>query len=840
MNSSTEELFKTIERRDSAMLSSNIVALSSVESIKKDFVAKDREKLYTDAKPIFDSYKTKFGITHMYFIGLDGKVFLRVHEKKTYGDLVTRQTFLDAQKNKDFATGLELGKTAYALRSVAPYRDNSGKIIGYLELGQEIDHFVSDLSTSTGNNYAVLGNKDYLSQADWLSATKGTGFKWADLNKYVVLTKTSGIVTNGPCLTRGQVNITGSTYTYKSFSQNGESFFCTSIPIKDARGNIRGGLIAKNKITASVANVNRMIVAISLGCLIGFGSLVLFVILYSRRAIIKPLEMVSRRFSTVANEKEGSQIKYSHDDEIGEMVGSVNAMSKRIKDYNEHLEKMVEEKTSELQKFQKAVAGASDHIVITDPEGIVLYANDSVKRITGYPVKDVIGKKAGSAELWGGEMSNDFYKKFWKRIKEDKKPFNGILNNHRKNGQKYLAFATVSPVMDEKGNLAYFTGIERDVTKERESFESAERLANIVTESEDAIYAIDLEGIITSWNPGAEKLFGYTEEDMYGRSSLVLFPEDKTSEFSEIIKKLSQGKRVSTLSTKRLKKNGKEIDVSVSDSPVKEQGGKVVGISVIARDITKEMQIDQAKTEFVSLASHQLRTPLSAINWYAEMLLAGDAGKINKDQKEYLNEIYHGNQRMVELVNALLNVSRLDLGTFEINPKSVKICEVVDDVADEMEHSIKEKNQKLLNLCPVTCPELKADPKLIRIVIQNLLSNAIKYTPKGGKISVTVQYQPKKPKETFVIKVSDTGYGIPLSQQDKIFTKLFRADNVRTKDTEGTGLGLYIIKSIMDEAGGKISFVSKENKGTTFIVTLPATGMKKKVGTKSIEWEEEG
>jgi signal transduction histidine kinase len=217
------------------------------------------------------------------------------------------------------------------------------------------------------------------------------------------------------------------------------------------------------------------------------------------------------------------------------------------------------------------------------------------------------------------------------------------------------------------------------------------------------------------------------------------------------------------------------------------------------------------------------------------MLINGDAGKINDEQKQYLEEIYKGNQRMVDLVNSLLNVSRLELGTFEIKPESAALCPIVKDVLEEMQHLIEIKKLKVDTECKVGKNIPKVDKKLFRIIIQNLISNAVKYTPSGGSIKVVIDYNKDNPKSTYVLTVSDTGYGIPKSQQDKIFTKLFRADNVRAMDTEGTGLGLYIIKSIMDESGGKISFVSREKKGSTFKIELPKSGMKQKKGEKSLE-----
>ena len=255
-----------------------------------------------------------------------------------------------------------------------------------------------------------------------------------------------------------------------------------------------------------------------------------------------------------------------------------------------------------------------------------------------------------------------------------------------------------------------------------------------------------------------------------------------------------------------------------------------IGTIQVFKDVTQEEMVDKAKTEFVSLASHQLRTPLTSINWYAEMLLAGDAGKLNKTQKKYLDQIYHGNQRMVDLVNTLLNVSRLELGTLMIEPTPVNMRDLAHSVMDEQKPTIDERKLVLKPSFADNVPVISADPKLLRMVLQNLLSNAVKYTPEGG----TIEFALSADKNNITVKVADTGYGIPKSQQDKIFSKLFRADNVRAKDTEGTGLGLYIVKLIVENSGGKIWFESEEDKGTVFYVTLPLAGMQKKEGTKTL------
>jgi signal transduction histidine kinase len=247
----------------------------------------------------------------------------------------------------------------------------------------------------------------------------------------------------------------------------------------------------------------------------------------------------------------------------------------------------------------------------------------------------------------------------------------------------------------------------------------------------------------------------------------------------------------------------------------------------------KELRsLDLAKDEFVSIASHQLRTPLTALKGYAGMILDGDAGPINDKQREYLTEIRNANDRMISLITALLNVSRVDLGVFVVEPEPVNIEKVAESLLKESEIRINNKKLVVVTNFEKDLSPINADLNIIMMVLQNLLSNAIKYTPLEGKITFNI----KKDGSNVLISVADTGYGIPKNVQSKIFTKMFRADNARVKDPDGTGLGLYIIKETIEKTGGKIWFESAgENKGSTFYVTIPLEGMKKKEGTKRLE-----
>ena len=597
----------------------------------------------------------------------------------------------------------------------------------------------------------------------------------------------------------------------------------------------------------------------------------------------KTVEKISRGDFSLRAEVTG-------DDEVDALGRVINDMSDRLSHYYEDLDQQVKQQAGEiivsntkletqqkailnilkdietekqhletvsrdLEKFKLAVDDASDHVVITDPEGLILYANKAVETITGFSPAETIGQKAGGPKLWGGLMGATFYEALWRTIKVEKKNFRGEVDNRRKNGELYTALASISPVLDKDNNLLFFVGIERDITEAKQAEERVHQaLADLQVESQktlieklkveaifeslgDGIVTIDQAGFIVRINDAALQMFALHEDEVVGHrvADVLQLVDEKGVILSEdqrpITVALSTGSRQDIPFSQGLfyaRPDGSRFVVSAIVTPLV-NNGRVVGAVETFRDASTEQSIDRAKTEFVSLASHQLRTPLSTINWYLEILLDEDEGKLNPKQKELLQEIKGGNTRMVELVNSLLNVSRIELGTFSVDPKPTNFPEIVTSVIAELEPQIIQKKLKVKQKI-AKLPELSLDSTLIRIVVQNYLTNAVKYTPDGGSINVTVTATDKD----FTFAVKDTGYGIPEDAKKKMFTKMFRADNVKLRDTTGTGLGLYIVKSIIEQSDGQVWFESVENKGTTFYFSLLLSGMKKKEGTRAL------
>lgn len=372
---------------------------------------------------------------------------------------------------------------------------------------------------------------------------------------------------------------------------------------------------------------------------------------------------------------------------------------------------------------------------------------------------------------------------------------------------------------------------------EAELLEKQEQLNAILSSMAEGLVAIDNERRVILMNQAAGILLRLAPSEATGqdiRQILVTYRDGEALTYKDLPIEKAMTERniisigiVDNLSIKA--RNGRHFPIAMMIAPLLARG-EVSGAIILFRDITKDKEVDRAKSEFVSLASHQLKTPLSAINWYSEMVLEEEVGPLNPKQKEYLKNLHDANRRMVELVNSLLNVSRIDLGAFAVEPSAIDFSQVADAVLLELAPQIKLKRQRLDKEYDPATPEINADPKLIQIVFQNLLSNAVKYTPPGGALSLAI----KKEGENVLIRVTDTGYGIPAADQGKIFTKLFRADNVKDKESEGTGLGLYIVKAVVETAGGRIWFDSLEGRGTTFFITLPLTGMTKREGVKGL------
>jgi PAS domain S-box-containing protein len=384
--------------------------------------------------------------------------------------------------------------------------------------------------------------------------------------------------------------------------------------------------------------------------------------------------------------------------------------------------------------------------------------------------------------------------------------------------------------------------LTEDLETERNlAIQTAKKDDAIIADIGDGIIVTDKKGRITFTNNRFTELLGWKPSEVKGRyyydAFAVINHEGKTVPKSQraITRALRDNVKITTLLQDEMRyrrKDKSSFPVAYTVVPI-EVDGKLTGTIEIFRDITEEVEIDRVKTEFISLASHQLRTPLTAIKWYSELLIEGEAGTLKPAQAAFLDKVHDATLTTIELVSSLLNLSRLEVRSIAVEPKTTDIVALAHDIAQGVTQQITSNKMTLVEDYPKTSLKLKVDHRLMQVVIDNLLTNAVKYSPEGAIIILSI----KKDKRGVLISVQDNGYGIPKRQQDKIFTKLFRANNIKTKNTQGTGLGLYLVRVIMDYTGGKVWFESIENKGSIFYIHIPSAGMKRRIGPKQIIME---
>lgn len=389
------------------------------------------------------------------------------------------------------------------------------------------------------------------------------------------------------------------------------------------------------------------------------------------------------------------------------------------------------------------------------------------------------------------------------------------------------SFPIESALLASKDELVI---LQQVVSDHIDKLHQISKLSLTVESSTNGIALTDLDGKIQYVNSAWVTLNGYSKEEAIGKNPRILksgkTPEEK---YKKMWDALRSGESFTSESFVNRRKDGSEYDCRLSVYPIEERG-KTVGYVGIQQNISHRKEVDRMKTEFISVASHQLRTPLSAMRWFGELLLENKAGELTPKQKELVQNQYDSTLRLIALVNALLNISRLESGRMIVEPEPTNLSPLLDSIIAELSARIELKKITLHLDLENDLPIISIDPQLVRQVYSNLITNAVKYTPEGGTITIAIKQAGEDIKST----VSDTGVGIPTADQPRIFSKFFRATNVTAFETDGTGLGLYLAQKIVLSSQGTIGFESTEGKGTTFWFTLPKCGMQKKTGSVRI------
>jgi PAS domain S-box-containing protein len=480
-----------------------------------------------------------------------------------------------------------------------------------------------------------------------------------------------------------------------------------------------------------------------------------------------------------------------------------------------------------VRQLSQAVEQSPVSIVITDTKGRIEYVNRKFTEVTGYSLAEVAGKNPRI--LKSGELPAETYRQLWDTITRGG-TWSGEFHNRKKNGELFWEWAVISPVLDDAGKPAHFLAVKEDITQRKQGEIVSTRLAAIVESSDDAIIGKDLNGMVQSWNAAAEKIFGYTADEMVGTSITRLIPAGRQEEEGRILEKIRHGESLKHFETLRQTKDGRLIDVSVTASPIRDAAGKVIGVSKTARDITESRKLEEqfrqsqkmeAIGQLAGGVAHDFNNILAVIQMQAGLLQAEP--ELSPAQLEFANEIEKAAQRAANLTQQLLQFSRRQA----MQTRDLDLNDTIALIAKMLQRILGEHIQMQFKFAPQPL-FIHADAGMIEQVLLNLTVNSRDAMPAGGQLMIetslvefdefaAAQAAQARPGMFACLSVSDTGSGIRPEILPRIFEPFFTTKEVG----KGTGLGLATVFGIIQQHHGWINVYSEAGRGTTFRIYLP-------------------
>lgn len=526
-----------------------------------------------------------------------------------------------------------------------------------------------------------------------------------------------------------------------------------------------------------------------------------------------------KHYETTCKRKDGNRILIALTiSPIKGSKGDVTGMSIIAHDISE--QKLANDKQAVLS----AIVNSSDDAIISKTlDGIITSWNPGAYKMFGYTESEAVGKHI-SITIPPERLQEEsmIIQKLRNGIKVEQFDTVRVAKNKR----KINISLTVSPIKDKADSIIGTSNIARDISGQKLAEEKQATLAAIVSSSDDAIISKTLFGIITSWNHAASKMFGYTEAEAIGRHISIIIPPDRMDEETMIIENIRNGKKINHFETVRIAKDGRKVHISLTVSPIRNKAGKIIGASKIARDITEKFEAEQQrllyteklqqlnkyKDEFMAMASHELKTPLTIIKANLDILML----KMQEDDNSpFLERTLKQVEKLDKLINDLLDISKIQAGKLELKLANFDMNVLLNDII----HNIQPTTSIQLRLNESTGNLLAyGDMDRIGLVIINLLGNAIKYAPDSREIKVGAF----KSDDAIMVSVEDKGIGIPQEELTNIFSRYYRVSGLSSTFT-GSGIGLYISSEIISRHGGKIWAVSELTKGSTFYFSIPAS-----------------
>ncbi|HXB75403.1 MAG TPA: PAS domain S-box protein [Candidatus Acidoferrales bacterium] len=497
-------------------------------------------------------------------------------------------------------------------------------------------------------------------------------------------------------------------------------------------------------------------------------------------------------------------------DADGHITGGINLLV----DITVRKQAQIEAEAAALS-LSAIVDSSDDAIIGKDLNGTVTSWNKSAERLFGYSAEEIVGK---SVTLLIPPDRAEEEPQILARLRNGERVDHFETLRRRKDGTLVDISLTISPVKNARGEIIGASKIARDTTETKRADRGNRLLSAIVDSSDDAIISKDLNGVITSWNNGAERLFGYTAAETIGKPITMLIPEERLEEEPKILERLRRGQRVDHFETVRRKKDGSLIDISLTISPVRDADGAVIGASKIARDITERKRADaeirrvnQDLEQFAFSASHDLQEPLRNVKIYSELLTRRYGDKFEGEALEFLGYLRAGATRMEMLMRDLLAYAQVT--SMQEIPEKADANEALAQAREGLASAISEAGAQVT---ADLLPSVRAHHAHLQQLFQNLIGNAIKYrSHEPPRVRVTATRQPG----SWMFAVADNGIGIAPEYREHVFG-LFK--RLHTSDEySGTGIGLAICKRIVEQHHGRIWVESGPGHGSTFRFTLP-------------------
>jgi PAS domain S-box-containing protein len=483
------------------------------------------------------------------------------------------------------------------------------------------------------------------------------------------------------------------------------------------------------------------------------------------------------------------------------------------------------ELAAERERLRITLASIGDAVISTDAEGRVMFANTVAESLTGWTQAEAAGRPLPDVFTIVDEHTRRSVENPALRALRE-----GVIvrvTNRTilisRDGTERPIDDSAAPMRDASGTSVGAVLVFRDVTERRRTDAARAQLASIIESSEDAIVSKTIDGIIRSWNVGAERLFGYTSEEAVGRPITLIIPPDRLEEERMILDRLRSGERIEHYETIRMAKNGRRLDISLSVSPLRDADGRIVGASKVARDITDRKQAEallresaRHKDEFLALLAHELRNPLAPLRngLEAMRLTSGLPDPLIHAREMMDRQLSH----LIRLVDDLLDMSRLSRGKMELRRSRIRLADVIASAVETARPLIDAAGHELKVTLPKEAVVLDADLTRLVQVVANLLTNSAKYTARGGRIWLTAEVGDG----TVSVVVKDTGIGIPADALPRIFDMFSQVNRSIERTTGGLGIGLALVKGLVEMHGGTVSAESMgPDAGSTFIVRLP-------------------